>query len=249
MLLRRDKPTIAVSDIASPVDRKAAKFAVIACFTLALLVTFCFHTNAWCENGSLEANAVWKPADGPHVIDGDFVIPGGIILSIDPGTQVLFNNGASLVIEGGINALGRPDNPILFSSASENPSPGDWGNLRFVTVDTTLSYNDAGDYVKGSRLVQCIVEYGGQPYPGSPKEFQGGAIHCRKSSPYLCDLIIRYNLSSQGGGIYCHEFASPYVKNCLFEENEAAEAGGGLACFFYSNAVVFYKKIKAKKKG
>jgi hypothetical protein len=85
------------------------------------------------------------------------------------------------------------------------------------------------------------------PTKGTSKEFLGGAIHCRKSSPYLRHLTIRYNRGQFGGGIYCHEFASPYVENCLFLENSATQSGGGLACFFYSNAVVKHNVFQANQ--
>jgi len=57
------------------------------------------------------------------------------------------------------------------------------------------------------------------------------------------------NRSLFGGGIYCHEFASPYIENCLFLENEAQETGGGLACFFYSNAIIRRNIFQANKAG
>jgi len=186
--------------------------------------------------GDLSSNQTWTAANSPYTIDKDVLVPAEVTLRIAPGTQILFSPGTSLIIEGELHAVGSLENPILFSSVSESPTPGSWGQIRFVTVDTTLSYNDDGAYVKGSEIRHAIIEYGGRPKAGTPTEFQGGAIHCRKSSPYLSDLILRYNSSPDGGAIYCHEFASPYIINCLFKDNEADKSGGALACFFYSNA-------------
>ncbi|TKJ37554.1 hypothetical protein CEE37_13640 [candidate division LCP-89 bacterium B3_LCP] len=222
-------------------------------FSLLSAAVVCISGLVWvpvqAEAANLDGTTIWTSALSPYIIEDDFTIPAGMILTIEAGTHVLFQKNASLLIEGDIAASGTMQAPILFSSAAPNPKPGDWGNLRFITADSTLSYNDAGEYIKGSRLEHCIVEYGGQPNPNTPKEFLGGAVHCRKSSPYLKDIILRYNYSLQGGGIYCHEFASPYISDCLFLENEAIESGGGVACFFYSNAIVINSIFQANRCG
>ncbi len=249
MSLRETKPTIAASGYFIPADRNLKIVTISVIFALLLMGLMAPSQDAWCKGGELTVNTTWKPSDGPRLIDGDFKIPAGIVLTIDPGTQVLFEEGANLIIVGGISAVGTFEAPIVFSSASQTPAPGDWGNIRFTTADTTLTYDQDGNYIKGSRLTHCIVEYGGQPGRKTSKEFIGGAVHCRKSSPYLTDLIIRHNKSAQGGGIFCHEFASPYIKDCLFKENESLESGGGVNCFFYSNAVVESCIFQANRAG
>lgn len=198
---------------------------------------------------TLSQNATWNKSISPRFVESDLIVPAGLRLTISPGVEVLFQKGASLIIEGEIVALGSAAEPIVFTSADSTPSPGDWGNIRFVTADTTLSYDEAGKYLKGSRLNYCIIEYGGKPAQGTSSEFLGGAVHCRKSSPYLQNLTIRHNRSLQGGGVYCHEFASPYITNCLILENEAEETGGGMALFFYSNAVIKDNVIQGNRSG
>ncbi len=198
--------------------------------------------------GAITQNTTWDKNDSPYVIEGEMRLPAGLLLSLKPGTTVRFTKGSSLVIQGDLVAVGTAEEPIRFTSAAEIPAPGDWGSLRFVTADTTPAYDESYAYVKGSRLEHCIIEYGGVPSKGTPKEFLGGAIHCFKSSPYFRNLTLQYNLSSTfGGAIYCHEFSSPYIENCLFLENEARQSGGGLACFFYSNAIVTGNVFQANK--
>ncbi len=219
---------------------------------LGLLLVFCAFAEgniSAAVKGDLAQNTTFDEAGSPYVIEEDLTVPAGIVLTVEPGARLLFKSGVSLIVEGEIQALGTVEKPILFSSAETDPQPGDWGQIRFVTADTTLSYDGDWNYVKGSRLDYCIIEYGGRPRKGTPKEFLGGAIHCRKSSPYLTNLIIRYNDSPQGGGIFCHEFASPYIAGCLFKENRADESGGGLGCFFYSNAVVKGNIFQANQAG
>ena len=192
---------------------------------------------------------VWDKIGSPYNLSDDLVIAPGSTLTIKPGVTIKLSRGTSLIVEGDLRAIGSPSEPILFTSASANPAPGDWGSLRFATLDTTLSYDESGAFIKGSRLDYCIIEYGGTPAQGTPREFLGGAIHCRKSSPYFTHLTLRHNFSLYGGGIYCHEFASPYIEDCLFLENRAQENGGGLACFFYSNAIIKRNVFQANTAG
>jgi hypothetical protein len=215
----------------------------------AILVWSCLDPARAAENQVLAGNTTWNKAGSPYTIEGELSVPATVRLTIGPGVKVLLGRGASLVITGEIVALGTLDDPIIFTSSAENPGPGDWGNLRFATADTTPAYDETGAYQKGSRLEFCVVEYGGNPAKGTSKEFLGGAIHCRKSSPFLRHLTLRHNRGQFGGGIYCHEFASPYIEDCLFLENAAMQSGGGLACFFYSNAVVKHNVFQANQAG
>lgn len=221
---------------------------VMLILTSALLIGSGYAT--WARDAQvLSENTTWNKTGSPYSIENDLLVPAGVRLTVQPGVKVLFGHGASLIIEGEITAQGTAQEPILFTSASENPIDGDWGNLRFVTADTTPAYDESGAYVKGSRLEYCVIEFGGMPAKGTSKEYLGGAIHCRKSSPYLRNLTIRHNRGQFGGGIYCHEFASPYIEDCLFLENSAIQSGGGLACFFYSNAIVKHNVFQANQAG
>jgi predicted outer membrane repeat protein len=186
----------------------------------------------------LPGNSVWAPTENPHIVENDLLIPPGAALTVEPGTKVLFGAGASLVIRGSIHAAGTLENPILFSSVNSNPAPGDWGNLRFEDVDGKVVQTVGKSPSEPSTLKYCIVEYGGEPIYASNKNARGGAIHCRRSSPRIENVIMRQNRSWRGGAIYCIEFSSPSISDCLFLENEAEESGGAIASFFYSNPAI-----------
>ena len=76
-------------------------------------------------------------------------------LTIEPGTVVKFRPGYSIHVGqgqyGSLKAVGTPEEPILFTSAASNPSPGDWSYLYFW-----------GSNSENSSLKYCTIEYGGQ---------------------------------------------------------------------------------------
>ena len=84
-------------------------------------------------------------------------VSSGATLTIQPGTTVLMApagllNVSSLGDVGSqLVAVGTVDQPILFTSASKDPLPGDW---QCVYIDRTGS---------NSELQHVVFEYGGQP--------------------------------------------------------------------------------------
>ena len=56
-------------------------------------------------------------------------------------------------------------------------------------------------------------------------------IRCENASPKLVGLVVEdnTNVASYGGGLHCNNFASPIVRDCVFEGNHA-QAGGGIYC-------------------
>jgi hypothetical protein len=100
--------------------------------------------------------------------------PGGLAtLTIEPGVELRFPSASVFTIDhagggspatGALIALGTEDDPIVFTSASSDPAPGDWLGVYF---GGTLAGDDRLDHVR--------VEYAGGasssgsdscPYPG-----------------------------------------------------------------------------------
>ncbi len=92
------------------------------------------------EHG-IAADITWN---GRVTIRGQVTIQPGATLTILPGTEVLFRrldtNGdglgeSVLHVLGTLRVLGEPDNWVLFSSAEEEPRPGDWDKVSLVASD------------------------------------------------------------------------------------------------------------------
>jgi parallel beta-helix repeat protein/predicted outer membrane repeat protein len=84
----------------------------------------------------------------------------------------------------------------------------------------------------GGQDSTCVVEgftirRGRLVAAGAP----GAGIRCENASPKLVGLVVEdnTNVASYGGGLHCNNFASPIVRDCVFEGNHA-QAGGGIYC-------------------
>ena len=101
------------------------------------------------QSGAINASVTWH-AGVPYQILAPLKVRGSsTVLTIEPGAEVRFAEGASLAVENGgtINASGTPDNPVLCTSAAATKSAGDW---EFIGGDN------------GRISLRCAtVEYGG----------------------------------------------------------------------------------------
>ena len=68
-----------------------------------------------------------------YSLESALIVPEGLTLTINPGVVVRAATGSDVyiaVLQGGIiNAEGTSSNPIVFTSSSSTPNPGDWGGL------------------------------------------------------------------------------------------------------------------------
>ncbi|MFH2001888.1 MAG: right-handed parallel beta-helix repeat-containing protein, partial [Planctomycetota bacterium] len=84
---------------------------------------------------------------------------------------------------------------------------------------------------------------------GSPPLYNGGGIYCFSSSPTIINNIIIDNVTTadgMGGGICCHDHATPLIKNNTIVSNLITSiatdylngGGGGVCCMLYSDATI-----------
>ncbi len=90
--------------------------------------------------GELTEDTTWSDA---VIVDETVVIPDGIVLTIEPGTVVLMNDGVSINVYGQLLANGTESEPIRFTHYGDGTA---WKQIMFV---------EAAD----SRLDHCIIEY------------------------------------------------------------------------------------------
>lgn len=101
---------------------------------------------------TISTDTIWRAANNPHLVKSFVKITSGT-LTIEPGVIVKFDADAFIEI-GGINAkllaVGTAQNPIVFTSNSSSPQPGDWRYIQFKqgAIDSKLEF--------------CNIEYGGK---------------------------------------------------------------------------------------
>jgi outer membrane protein assembly factor BamB len=144
----------------------------------------------------IHRDTVWQ---GRILIDGTVKVFKGATLTILPGTEVAFvrrdldRDGlgdGTLVVEGALKAIGSRSQPILFRSASADPRPGDWLELRVdFSRDVQLRYCEIRDsaYTLHAHFTRGLVE----------------------------DCTIRHNIDGCRLGQ-----ASFTIRNCLIENNQ-----------------------------
>jgi flagellar hook assembly protein FlgD len=155
----------------------------------------------------IQTTATWPNPGFPFsVVSGNIPIYGDpstpVTLTISPGVQVKFpsfgylqvGNGPSL---GALSAHGTPSSPILFTTSSASPAPGQWAGIFFD--DGTVDATSALEYV--------TVEYAGQSFSSN--------IRISSASPLVRNCTSRF---SSAYGIYLSASGST-VENCSVASN------------------------------
>ncbi len=146
-------------------------------------------------SGDITANTTWLAGQSPYVVVGDVTVVDNAILTIEPGVTILMATNTNLTVrQGALQAMGRSDSPILFTSGASSPAPGDWGQIRFL--DNTL---DAVTYLR-----YVNIEYG-----------SGSVIE--RASPQLEHVTLTDN---RGAAITTDLASSPYGTGLMASGND-----------------------------
>jgi hypothetical protein len=138
--------------------------------------------------GPIGSNTTWTPAGNNHIVTCDTTVNVGVTLTIQPGVVVKFDPGASLRIDGALIARG-----CKFTSNAAVPAKGDWGRIHFSTTSVDASFDAGGNYMSGSIIQGCTLEWGGG---GTGIR---GMLETNLASPLIDDNIIQ---NSRTTGIY-----------------------------------------------
>ncbi|SHJ31813.1 multidrug transporter [Aquimarina spongiae] len=107
-----------------------------------------------------------------YSLNSALIVPEGFTLTVEPGVVVRAATGSDVyiaVLQGGtINAEGTSSNPIVFTSATTTPNPGDWGGL-IILGRAPINSVVGGDATSTS-------EIGGLPYGGSAVNDNSGIL-------------------------------------------------------------------------
>jgi parallel beta-helix repeat protein len=113
----------------------------------------------------------------------EITVPESKILLIEPGVKIQFlNNIGRIVVEGTLEAIGAEENKIIFTSAKENPVPGDWRQIYFKETSTN------------SKLENILLEFGGGDPAGTPCSPDMAGIKIEKAKVLITNSTIKNNL-------------------------------------------------------
>ena len=82
------------------------------------------------DGGILSLDSVWEDAGAPYQVRGQVSIRAPASLTIEPGVEVRFSEGADLYVEGGLVALGTAAQPIRLVGTVD--APGTWRGIQLL---------------------------------------------------------------------------------------------------------------------
>ena len=196
--------------------------------------TFSGNTNDEIKilNGSVKADALWQKHDVPYhssvSLDVQENDDDGTTLEIEDGVNIFFDANRNFSIGTSYDATFTVQGLIegvLFTSAAETPTEGDWGGLQIrghSTVDidgVTVSYGGGsssypgGIYINNSspRIQNCTITH---------SELDGITIN-GTSTPYITGTTVSDNLRS---GIV-NNYAFPHSPSPSFTDNTLINNG------------------------
>jgi len=178
-------------------------------------------------------NTTWTVAGSPYIVTAPITLTTGYTLTIEPGTQVRFDPGTYLRVEGKLVARGLVTQPITLTANRDFPNPGDWGYVHFTDASADATYDANWNYTGGSILEYVVVEYAGG---GS-----SAAVRLESAAPYVHHSVIRNNARR---GLHYSGSGSPRIIGNTIQDNGATatqDKGGGIyaesACTIQGNTV------------
>lgn len=199
--------------------------------------------------GHIEVSGIWYADTMPYVVDryrtdngnGNRDIAAEATLTIEPGTIIKFQDvrDCSFNVYGTLIAEGTAQQPIVFTSITDDGDEGIWGD----TNSNGPSRGKPGDWEQiafepeshGSILRHCTFYYGGEDgrilYLSTDNidlsectiaHSEEDGLEIEEADPDISNLFIHDNLTS---GIRCDN-ASPTIEDCLIQGN--ADDGIGL---------------------
>jgi parallel beta-helix repeat protein len=100
-------------------------------------------------SGNINLNTTWTNKSDPYIVTGNIIILDNATLTIDPGVDIRFRGFFKIKVEGIIKAIGSETDPIIFTSDSANPKPGDWDTIDFSSITDD----------KSSEIRFCGIQY------------------------------------------------------------------------------------------
>ena len=204
---------------------KVQRLLYLLLFSLILLLVCAGNVAAATPvSGFIESDTTWTLVESPYLATGNVLVNGGVTLTIEPGVTVKFDSGFSLQIDGELLARGTEGQEIVFTSNQPSPAPGDWGYILFTDTSTDATYDVDGNYIGGSVLEHCLVEYAG----GVSVE-NNGALRLDNAHPSINHSTIQ---NTSASGIYALNLSETLsITNNNITNNSASSDGGGIYAF------------------
>ncbi len=202
----------------------------------------------------LDQDTIWQ---GEILLQGDVEVGSGVTLLIMPGAVIKIaqkegfgsfklnkdkNNhfpGIEIVVRGKIIAQGTEEQPIIFTSAAENPNPGDWGGVNIL-----VSKNNIIEYCEFSYAHTAVHGHSAHVVVSRCYFHHNGVAIGQKNvkdAGFDCVIPMLYNrITENGGGILYGGGSTPLIVHNEISNNKffgIYAKKGGKATIRYNNIV------------
>ena len=121
--------------------------------------------------GVIETSTTWDPDGSPYSLPEGLTVAADAVLTIEPGVMIGIGYRRSLIVNGGLTAIGTADDTIRFVPLSPDSA---WGSLIF---DSTTTDNFMG----------FVSIYGGTNSPAGPVPDPGSTLQANETTLYVYD--------------------------------------------------------------
>jgi len=239
--------------------KKFTAFLILAALTFNANT---LHSQTTIPDGT-SVSGTWDIAGSPYIVEGEAIIPEGLVLTIKPGVEVRlktgtnFNYGSNgfdagmLWVDGILIAEGNADSTIIFTKGDTINSY--WGviffSFKYKYQTSKLKYCDISHGNKVNSVYSSFNAYGAITYGNYVK-----AIHIEKctihhnghsgiytsstsNNPIRIELChINNNIEN---GIYCFNAGDVFIQgNIITKNNNGFFAQSGGDFFIHSNTIV-----------
>jgi len=159
----------------------------------------------------------------PYLAQGDITIHENVTVTIEPGVEIWMPEGASIFINGTINATGTPGEPVIFK-LNPSYSGSAWGALCFINATGTshLTYVEIEGASKGPVPVRDVAAI---------SAFNADLLldhitienvnHNPVAARYSDIVLINSSLHSEvKGDLINVKYGHALIENCVFRGND-----------------------------
>ena len=174
----------------------------------------------------LQTNTTLTLSCSPYLAIGTTLVSSGATLTIDPGVEIWFPEGASLIVEGDVQAMGTVDLPIVFK-ANEIDGFSEWGHIKLsessgenIFTNIVIEGATNGDHPVHDRAALTAWFSVVNIDQAMMTDNYSNPIYAEHSTVNLTNSTIHSDVT---GDLINVKYGSAFIENCTFIGNTSPD--------------------------